>query len=227
MTIGQYANFRNVRAGKIAPNVLYRCINPILPYSNKEEKRAYYADRLLEIYHVNTVLNLSDKIEKINSKGYAKATYYKRLLNLGNVYIYDFKDNGLYSTLNAKKTVVGILRGIINNKGPYVIHCKWGQGRTGFVIMLLECLMDAKYEYIYNDFVASFNNLNHKDSKKEFSKCFSCITGKNASDINNPKASDWKNINFAKSAEKYLKAGGMTDKEIATLKKHLSTSKYK
>ena len=221
MTKAQYANFRNVCTGKIAPNVLYRCINPILPYSNKQNQRAYYADKLLEIYHVNTVINLSDTLEKINKKGYAKATYYKYLLKSGNVHIYDFKDNGLYSTLNAKKTVVGILRGIIKNNGPYAIHCKWGQGRTGFVIMLLECLMGAKYDYMYNDFVASFNYLDHKDSKKEFSKTMSCITGKNASNINNPKSSDWKNIDFVKSAEKYLKAGGMTEKEIITLKNRL------
>ena len=48
------------------------------------------------------------------------------------------------------------------------------------------------------------------------------ITGKSAKDKNHPKASDWKNVNFVKCAEKYLKGGGMSDSEIKTLKNNLS-----
>ena len=223
ITKGQYANFRNVCTGKIAPNVLYRCINPICPYSDKQKMPAYYADRLLEAHKVNVVLSLSDSISKMKKKGYSKSTYYKKLLNAGKVHVYQFKDDGTYGTKEKKKIIVKGLRVFVKNKGPYAVHCKWGQGRTGFVIMLLECLMDAPYEYMYNDFILSFKNLHNGGSyNKEFSKYMKIITGKGAANSSSPKASDWKNVNFVKCAEKYLKDGGMTDAEIQTLKNNLS-----
>ena len=222
VTKGQYANFRNVCAGNMAPGVLYRCINPIMPYSDKEKERAYYADRLLEAHKVNIVISLSDTINRMKTKGYSKATYYKKLLNSGRVYVYNIKDDGTYGTTEKKKAIVKLLKVIINKPGPYAIHCKWGQGRTGFIIMLLECLMDAPYEYMYNDFTASFKNLNHSGANKEFSKYMKSITGKSAANSNNPKADDWKNVNFVKCAENYLKEGGMSSNEIKTLKNRLA-----
>lgn len=230
ITKAQYANFRNVCAGKIAPNVLYRCINPILPYSSAQKKPAYYADQLLENHNVNTILSLSDSLSSMKKNGYSKSTYYKKLLKSGKVHVHKINDDGWFGSKSDKKAIASALKVIVNNKGPYAIHCKWGQGRTGITVMLLECLMGASYDYMYNDFITSFKNFNlvksHKTSassyNKEFSNYMESITGKKPSNKKNPKASDWKNVDFVKAAEKYLKSGGMTDSEIQKLKNHLS-----
>ena len=225
----QYANFRNVRAGRIAPNVLYRCMNPLIPHSSKWNTAANYADSLLQTHHVNTVINLCDTMTEIRTKGRKQAVYYNKLLKQGKVYSRLLKDNGSYTSAARKKELAGLLRLIIQKDGPYVIHCRWGQGRTGMVIMLLECLMGADYNYIYNDFTTTFRNFDlvgkhtsSSDYNKEFTKYMKSITGKNASNPKKPKAKDWKNVNLVKSAENYLKAGGMTDAEIARLKSRLS-----
>ena len=39
MTKGQYANFRNVCSGNMEEDVLYRCINPIIPYKKEYEEK--------------------------------------------------------------------------------------------------------------------------------------------------------------------------------------------
>ena len=223
------ANFRNVRAGSIAPNVLYRCINPIIPKTSRQNNGAYYADRLLEANRVNTVINLCDTMDEIRRKGYSRSTYYKKLVKEGKVYSRFIYDNGNYTTAARKKEIAGVVRVISQHEGPYAIHCRWGQGRTGMVVMLLECLMGADYNYIYNDFVTSPKNLTLVGKKssaseynKEFSKYMKSITGKGASNPRKPKAKDWKKVNLAAAARNYLKAGGMTDAEIALLKSRLS-----
>ena len=108
-----------------------------------------------------------------------------------------------------------------------------GRDRTGFIIMLIECLMNSPYDYIYNDFTMSFKNLNligRSNTQKEnynsnFSAYMKIITKKSASNPKKPKASDWKNINFVKCAENYLKQGGMSSSEITKLKNNLSKNK--
>jgi len=223
------ANFRNVRAGSMAPNVLYRCINPIIPKTSKQNTGAYYADRLLEAHRVNTVINLCDTMNEIKRKGYSRSTYYKKLVKEGKVFSRFIYDNGNYTTAARKKEIAGVVRVIAQHEGPYAIHCRWGQGRTGMVVMLLECLMGADYNYIYNDFTTSPKNLklvgkksSAGDYNKEFSKYMKSITGKSASNPKKPKAKDWKKVNLAAAARNYLKGGGMTDAEIALLKSRLS-----
>ena len=225
----RYANFRSVRAGTIAPNVLYRCINPIIPKTSKQYMSAYYADRLLQAHHVNTVINLCDTMAEIKRKGCSQSTYYKKLVKEGKVFSRFIYDNGNYVSAARKREIAGVVRVIIRNKGPYAIHCRWGQGRTGMVIMLLECLMGADYNYIYYDFVTSPKNLSlvgkkssSSDYNREFSKYMKSITGKSASNSRKPRARDWKKVNLAACAGNYLKAGGMTDAEIRLLKSRLS-----
>ena len=225
----QYANFRNVHTGRIAPKVLYRCMNPLIPNSSKWNTAANYADKLLETHHINTVINLCDTMTEMKTKGRKQAVYYNKLLMQGKVYSRLLKDNGNYTSAARKKEIAGLLRLIIQNEGPYLIHCRWGQGRTGMVIMLLECLMGADYNYIYSDFTMTFKNFDKvgkhtstSDYNKEFTRYMKSITGKNASNPKKPKAKDWKKVNLVKSAENYLKAGGMTAAEITCLKSRLS-----
>ena len=96
--------------------------------------------------------------------------------------------------------------------------------------MLIECLMDAPYDYIYSDFVKSFENCNMiyktkttaKKYNADFSRNLKIITDKAAKDKENPKKSDWSKVDLVKSAEKFLTDYGMTAKEVKILKENLS-----
>jgi hypothetical protein len=45
---------------------------------------------------------------------------------------------------------------IIDQKGPYLIHCMQGVDRTGFFVMLLEMMAGATKTEIVDDYMASF-----------------------------------------------------------------------
>ena len=92
---------------------------------------------------------------------------------------------------------------------------------------MLECLMDVPFENMYNDYKKSDENFRisgrfNQNTTSGFSKDLKIITGKSAADKKHPKASDWKNVNFAKCAENYLRGGGMSNSEIQKLKNNLA-----
>ena len=80
-----YANFRNVRAGKIGKNNLFRSQHPA-----NGTVRSLYANELAEENGILTVLNLSDSDAKLNKffKDYmvSPSYYYKTLYTRGRVY---------------------------------------------------------------------------------------------------------------------------------------------
>lgn len=224
----QLSNFRNVCAGNIGTNNLYRCIDPII-VKKENELAADCANQLLEAHKVATILNVSDDSSSIKSNGYKNSSYYIKLFENGKVFS---KSISFHNREGKKfqKQIVNGLKFFIENEGPYCVHCYVGRDRTGFIIMLLECLMGSEYDYIYKDFGKSFENLNlvgrsnssESSMNEEFSRDLARITNKKAHDPQNPQASDWDEVNFEKCAERYLNEGGMTDKEISILKENLS-----
>ena len=87
--------------------------------------------------------------------------------------------------------------------------------------------MDVPYESMYKDYIKSDENFRisgrfNENTVSGFSKDLKIITGKSAKDKKHPKASDWKNVNFVKCAENYLRGGGMSDNEIKKLKENLA-----
>ena len=79
------ANFRNVRAGRIGRNNLYRSQHPA-----NNTNRSLYANALLEQNRIWTVLNLSDSKsgldKKIKENIVGSSYYYKTLYKKGRVY---------------------------------------------------------------------------------------------------------------------------------------------
>ena len=185
---------------------------------------------LTSLHHkVATILNVSDDSSSIKSNGYKNSSYYIKLFENGKVFS---KSISFHNREGKKfqKQIVNGLKFFVENEGPYCVHCYVGRDRTGFIIMLLECLMDSDYDYIYKDFGKSFENLNlvgrsnssESSMNEEFSRDLAAITNKKAHDPQNPKSNDWDGVNFSKCAERYLKEGGMNDTEISLLKENLS-----
>lgn len=145
-----FANFRSVEAGNIAPRRLWRGFSPINPADN----RAGYADRLLSAASVKTAVNLDGENEEKRASyaGYAESFYSG--LTVIPVRMTFSPEDATFAE-NMKK----VCRGIIDNDGPYYIHCRYGRDRTGLVCIVLEGLCGASMEEISADFMKSYENI--------------------------------------------------------------------
>lgn len=148
LTDAEFANFRAVEMGDIAPGRLYRSSSPV----NPEINRSAYADEAAKVAGVKTFINLADNEETLLGYEGFHDSYYSRqnriALNLG----VDFAAEDFRAGL-AKG-----LRFIGTQEGPYLVHCNEGKDRAGFVSAILECLMGAAEEEIVADYMVTFYN---------------------------------------------------------------------
>ena len=217
-----YANFRSIATTGINPGVVYRSSSPI----NNELNRAKYADELSEAVGIETVINLSDskeKAEEYMAEQSQKSDYYRSLYEDGNVITLNMgvdvngEDFG-------KKLAEG-LRFMIENEGPYLIHCTEGKDRAGFMGVLLGALMDAEKQAIEDDYMQSYINYYgvEKGTEKyniiaeDVTEMLKVITG----------GKDPEHADLEKAAEEYLMNGGMTKEQVNSLKNQLSTGVMK
>lgn len=207
-----FANFRPVKAGNIAKNILYRSCNPALG-----DARAPYAAALAEKAGVKTVINLADSEESL-SKHIAEAPYYKQLYDNGSVIVLDmgvsFSDPDFVQKLHDGLVFMA------NHDGPYLVHCNEGKDRAGFVSALLEAVSGATIEEMTDDYMKSFENYYGVQKGTERYE----LIGKTISDmfteLNGGKQVTNKNI--GKIADVYLqKTVGLDPKTIGLLKAKL------
>ncbi|MBQ4253071.1 MAG: tyrosine-protein phosphatase, partial [Erysipelotrichaceae bacterium] len=105
-------------------------------------------------------------------------------------------------------------------EGPYLVHCTEGKDRTGFVIMLLEALAGAPYQQIADDYMLTYDNYYKINPEKEPAK-YRTILEKNLDAmlkfvVNDDKA-DFKTVELAPYARKYLVNSGMSDVQVDRL----------
>lgn len=148
-----FANVRAIQLGEIGFCKLYRSCNPIL-----DDARGPYAFWLLQNCGIRTVINLADKqenllpmAEKMNPYG-----FYANLVKSGDVLGCDmgvaFFDQDFIVKLHDALVFMS------EHQAPYLIHCNEGRDRAGYLSALLEGLMGASVDEIYNDYMASFDN---------------------------------------------------------------------
>jgi len=217
-----FANFRSIATTGIEPAVVYRSSNPI----NNEIGRAAYADALAEAVGIKTVLNLSDSEQDI--KGYLatagfKSDYYKSLYEAGSVKALNMGVDLTAAGFGAK--FAEGLRFLINNEGPYLIHCTEGKDRAGFVSAVLESLMGASLQEVAADYMTSYEN--YYGVKKDTDQYTAIANSNIVASVTTvmcglPKGTDISGISLAKLAEWYLKSIGLTSDEVAALKDRLS-----
>lgn len=213
-----FANFRNITMGHIAKGVLYRSSSPV----NNELGRASYADKLVKEAKINTVVNLADSTENINTYIAAKdfaSPYYAELYKNNKVLPLNM---GL--AFGSDEFKAGVIKGLVfmsENKGPYLFHCTEGKDRTGFYAALLEALMGGSKDEIVDDYMQSF--INYYSVEKDTDK-YELIT-KDVLDMLKVIAgnNDLDKADLAAAAKSYLVSGGMTDKQIQALMTNLST----
>lgn len=213
-----FANFRNVTMSNIAKGVLYRSSSPI----NNEIGRASYTDKLIKEAKIKTVVNLADSNDNIKTYLAAKdfaSPYYANLYKNNQVLCLNA---GLaYSSDEFKASIIKGLTFMSENKGPYLFHCTEGKDRTGFFGALIGSLMGASKDQIVEDYMQSYINYygvkkdtdQYKLISEDVLAMIKTITG----------SADLDKADLAACAKSYLISGGMTDKQIETLKTNLST----
>lgn len=206
----EFANFRAVGTTGIKPNTLFRSSSPVDP----EWARSAYADAAARENGVSVIIDLADDEASLAAyEGYGKSCFASAkhiALNMGVNYTEaDFME----------KLKEGLVF-IAENEGVYLIHCKEGKNRTGFVVALLEFLMGADYSEAEADYMLTYQNfygISKGDEK------YGIIASTNFEQMLKRvfAVDDVKNAALDKLAEEYIKSLGMTDAEIAALKAHL------
>ncbi len=211
-----FANFRPVVMGDIPAGILYRSSSPV----NPELGRNSYADKLAEAAGIKTVLNLADSLEVLEAyEGYA-GTYYATL----NVVPLDMGVDFAAEEFNAKlKTGLVYL---IDNEGPYLIHCNEGKDRAGFVAALLEALGGAEAEEIVEDYMLSYENYYHVEhhSDRWYSIANSNIIKTLCTLTGTETKEEMKQADLRQAAETYLMGTvGLTAEQVAAVRTAITT----
>ena len=215
-----FANFREIVGGDLGSGALYRSSSPV----NNEIGRAKYADELVSLNNIRSVMNLADSRETI--EGYFKeedfaSPYYKSLYENGQVIALNMGVS--FKTREFQNGLVEGLTFLSKNEGPYLIHCNEGKDRAGFTSALLSALMGLTYDEIASDYMTSYENYYHVEKGTEQ---YEAVKRSNIdsmlSFIAGVETKDLENVDLAAKAEEFLVAIGMEKSDIDTLKSKLS-----
>ena len=215
-----FANFREIVGGNLGSGALYRSSSPV----NNEIGRAKYADELVSLNNIKSVMNLADSRETI--EGYFKeedfaSPYYKSLYENGQVIALNMGVS--FKTREFQNGLVEGLTFLSKNEGPYLVHCNEGKDRAGFTSALLSALMGLTYDEIASDYMTSYENYYHVEKGTEQ---YEAVKRSNIdsmlSFIAGVETKDLENVDLSVKAEEFLIAIGMEKADIDTLKSKLS-----
>ena len=206
-----FANFRVIETTGMGKGILYRSSSPI----NPELGRNTYADKAAEKAGIITVVNLADPS---NTYEGTENTYYSTCqivyVNLGMDFLSEATLNGLAEGM----------RFIINNDGPYLIHCNEGKDRAGFVSALLGCLMGATLDEVIDDYMLTYYN--YYGVEKDTEKYDAVLKNNLIKALNTTfKVDDVYKADLAAEAAAFLMEDvGLTADEVSALKGKLTMS---
>ena len=215
-----FANFREIVGGNLGSGALFRSSSPV----NNEIGRAKYADELMSLNNIKSVMNLADSRETI--EGYFKeedfaSPYYKSLYENGEVIALNMGVS--FKTREFQNGLVEGLTFLSKNEGPYLVHCNEGKDRAGFTSALLSALMGLTYDEIASDYMTSYENYYHVEKGTEQ---YEAVKRSNIdsmlSFIAGVETKDLENVDLSVKAEEFLVAIGMEKADIDTLKSKLS-----
>ena len=151
----QFANFREISVGNIKDNLLYRGASPI----DNRRKRAETVDIILEELEIKYDIDLADNratIDGFYQKDDFKSEYFQYLDEEEKVLLLGMA--AAYKTEDFSNKMKTMFLSILNNDGPYYIHCLEGKDRTGYVCMVIEALCGASYEELIEDYFITYHN---------------------------------------------------------------------
>lgn len=211
-----FANFRPMKGGRLKEALFYRSASPC----DNAYQRADYAAALCEKAGIAYVLDLADNEESLatcygNTEGHN--AYWQRLYAEGKILPLGMSTN--YRGEAFAAAAAELMRAVLREEGPFLIHCQEGKDRTGVVCYLLEALAGAEYEELRDDFMITYVNYYGLDPLSEsyaaavsikFDDIALTISG-----VEDVAALTAETIRTG--AENYLLSGGMSPEEIAAL----------
>ena len=149
----EFANFREVKVGKIKPGRLYRGASPI----DNTRKRAAIVSSLLESHGIQYNIDLADKYENIYVQDkYVVGEYMQGLIDKDQTIFLGMA--AAYKAEDFSNKMKQMFVSILNNDGPYYVHCLEGKDRTGYVCMVIEALCGASYDELVDDYFVTYQN---------------------------------------------------------------------
>ena len=146
----EFANFREMRVGKIKEGLLFRGASPV----DNSRNRAATVDSLLEENGIQYNIDLADK----NTDGtkYQVHDYFQSLVDNNKVVFLGMA--AAYKKDDFAGKMKTLFETILANDGPYYIHCLEGKDRTGYVCMVIEALCGATYDELVDDYFITYKN---------------------------------------------------------------------
>ncbi|MDR0410533.1 MAG: tyrosine-protein phosphatase [Treponema sp.] len=141
-------NFREIRAGNIVRGILFRSEHPV---QNGIENKPVVLSAIQA--RIACVINLCDSGSGVKIVAHA-SPWYNRLVKQYRVIGLNMSFDFAAPEFN-KKLRRGLLF-MLSHDGPYLIHCRAGVDRTGFVCAVLEALMGGTMDEIAADYARSF-----------------------------------------------------------------------
>ena len=148
LTDEEFSNFRAVAATGIREDWLYRSSTPIEPALGRNE----YAMAAMEKAGIRAVINLDDSVDEMKSYPTYPGSWYSRCAVVNPEMTYDFGTEEFAGKV--KESVLFLLE----NDGPFLIHCKEGKDRTGILCAILECFAGASAEEVMADYMLTYTN---------------------------------------------------------------------
>lgn len=163
----QFANFRSIKAGNLKENLIYRGASPI----DNRRNRASTVDNLLKENNIQYDIDLADvyalggfaafdqvPVDYTPSLqgNFVIGEYFQTLLDANKATFLGMA--AAYKTDDFASKMKTMFEAILNNDGPYYIHCLEGKDRTGYVCMVIEALLGATYEELIDDYFITYHN---------------------------------------------------------------------
>lgn len=147
-----FANFRAMTTSKLKDNYLFRGASPC----DDTNKRVEIVNTLLEKNGINYVITLSNSEEEFLGYGLDESLYINKLYKDNKIIFLDMTaDYGSEAYMSA---VCNGFKQILENDGPFYIHCLEGKDRTGFVCLLLEAIAGSDIEEMKADYMQTYDN---------------------------------------------------------------------
>lgn len=209
----QYANFRAVSTSGMGDDILYRSSSPIDPSLNRSRE----ADVALSDALVRTVLNLTDAEEAMTQY----PEYYQTAYSDCDIIALNMSMD--FNTDEMNQKLAEGLRFMASHDGPYLIHCKEGKDRTGYVCGVLEALMGASADEIVADYMLTYYNFfGTEPGTEQYQKIADNGIRPILADVFGVDSIEAPGLDLSLLAEEYLQRIGMSSEEITALKNNLS-----
>ena len=215
-----FANFREIKGGKIGEGALFRSSSPI----NNEIGRAKYADALVKENGIRTVMNLADSEESILSymeKEDFASPYYASLFENGDVIALNMGVS--FKTREFQASLSEGLSFLASKEGPYLVHCTEGKDRAGFTSALLSALMGLTYQEIVEDYMTTYENYYHiEKGSEQYEAVKKSNIDSMLSFIASVESDKLSQVDLSLKAEEFLLAIGMEEETVRKLKENLA-----